>query len=156
MNDPSPASKRALALVVREAPRDLIAWTSTHRKLVLRVFPDDRALGPADRQLACDLLIMMRTGEDREPPIMRAFIIKRPFVLVPGARLPAGLPRLVARDSYWTAELEKLPDRSAWWVLTQDVEARAEELTSVTPSDAPPAIWMVAAVDRDQRLSVAP
>lgn len=156
MTDPHDQLEHYLALVIGEAERDLISWTRDHLKLALRVFPDDRALGPADRQLASDVLIIMRTGEELEPPILHAYAIDRPFALEPGNDLPVEYPRLAARENYWTANLHELPDYPAWWVLTQDVEARSEELLDITPADIPPAIWIDAAVDRWRRLSPEP
>jgi len=149
-------SKPCLALVIREADRELIQWTRQHRKLALRVFPDDRALGPADRELASNIVILMRTGEELEPPIMEAFVVETSFALEAGTDLPPGYPRVVKRDDYWTASLQELPDSPAWSVLTQDVEARVEELLEITPADTPPVIWLAGAVSREKRLSMQP
>jgi hypothetical protein len=142
-----------LALVIREAERELIAWTCEHRKLALRVFPDDRALGSADRQLASDILVISRNGENGKPAVLLAFVIARPFALERGANLPAGYPRLVTRDNYWTANVHELADSPAWSALLQDVESRSGELAEVTPAGNPPVVWAAAALRREKRLS---
>lgn len=153
MSGPQERLGPELALVIPEADPELMLWIRENRRLVLRVFPDDRAIGAADRQLASNILVIMHVGDDLGPTILLAYAIQLPFVLEKGGDLPSGYPRLAARENYWTAKLHELPDYPAWSVVTQDVEARSEELGAVTPADTPPVIWLDAAVAREKRLS---